>query len=569
MLGDEEARTDGERPDIDINYAGKISVFDNRLQAIIPPSFAAETVSLYKKAVNRLASLEQEGLSGLLRESLVGLEKESLRVNPQGGIAQTDHPYALGSPLTHPYITTDYSEALTEFITPPFADRVSPLRFLQESQTFVYNHLDGETLWATSMPCVVEGGKNIPIARYGDSNAGQMKTVYRRGLGHRYGRVMQVIAGVHFNYSLAEGFWPVYQALEGDDRPLQTFIADAYFAMLRNLQRFGWLIPYLFGASPAVCKSFLGGRPTNLQSFDENTYYSPFATSLRMGDIGYQNSKEQGTGVKACYDCLDAYVETLSRAIETPCPIYQAIGVKVDGRYEQLNANILQIENEYYSTVRPKQIPDGMEKPILALQRRGVRYLELRSLDVNAFHPLGIDEQQIYFLETIMLFSLLHESPAINVFEQREIDRNEGAAAHRGRDPELYLQRSGKEVRLREWAREICEAMRPVAELLDRGLEQPHYSDSLTRQVELVEDPNLTPSARMLAEMRERGESFFRFAQRKSLEHFEFFSRQNLSAERGDFFQQEAERSWLKQREIEASDKLSFDEFLTEYFAQH
>ena len=523
---------------------------------------------MYDKAVKRLARLTREGSGGLLRGSLIGLEKESLRVSPEGGIAQTSHPVALGAPLTHPYITTDYSEALTEFITPPSADHSEPLQFLQDAHKFVYQHLAGETLWATSMPCVVEGGKNIPIARYGNSNAGQMKSVYRRGLGHRYGRVMQVIAGVHFNYSVPVDFWPIFQEMEGDRRFLQDFIADSYFAMLRNLQRIGWLIPYLFGASPAVCKSFLGGRPTNLQSFDEFTYYSPYATSLRMGDIGYQNSKEQGTGIKACYDCLNAYVETLSQAINTPCPIYQAIGVKVDGRYEQLNANILQIENEYYSTVRPKQIPDGMEKPILALKRRGVRYLELRSLDVNAFHPLGIDEEQISFLEVFMLFCLVHDSQAINVFEQREIDRNEGAAAHRGRDPQLYLQRNGREIRLREWAREVCDAMLPVAELLDQGTGLEKYRKSLSRQFELIDDPEKTPSARMLAEMRANGESFFEFAKRKSLEYYDYFTEKSLSEETEAMFRQAADRSHAKQQEIEASDSISFDEFLVNYFAQ-
>ncbi|MEW8211129.1 MAG: glutamate--cysteine ligase, partial [Candidatus Thiodiazotropha taylori] len=343
--------------------------------------------------------LHQAGQLELLRGGLIGLEKEALRVSPQGCISSLPHPEVLGSPLTNRYITTDYSEALTEIITPPSTDRHEPLKFLFEAHRFVYQHLGDEILWSTSMPCVVEDDERIPIAEYGNSNAGMMKTVYRRGLGHRYGRVMQVIAGVHFNYSLPQDFWWVYQQLEGDKSDTQGFISDAYFGMLRNLQRLGWLVPYLFGASPAVCKSFLGGRPTSLESFDEYTYFSPYATSLRMGDIGYQNSKEQGTGIKACYDCLDAYVETLSRAIETPCPIYQAMGVKIDGRYEQLNANILQIENEYYSTVRPKQIPEMMEKPIHALQRRGVRYVELRSLDVNAFHPLGIADEQVYFIE--------------------------------------------------------------------------------------------------------------------------------------------------------------------------
>ena len=528
-----------------------------------------ETGSLYKSIEKRLSNLEQAGLAGLLKGGLIGLEKESLRVSPEGGIAQTDHPAALGSPLTHPYLTTDYSEALTEFITPPSTERNQPLEFLRDAHKFVYRHIDDELLWATSMPCVVEGGKKIPIARYGDSNAGQMKTVYRRGLGHRYGRVMQVIAGVHFNYSLPDALWPAYQAWLGDRQELQRFVAECYFGILRNLQRLGWLIPYLFGASPAVCKSFLGGRPTNLSSFDEYTFYYPYATSLRMGDIGYQNSKEQGTGIKACYDSLDAYVESLTRAIETPCPIYQAIGVKVNGRYEQLNANILQIENEYYSTVRPKQLPNGFEKPVLALKRRGVRYLELRSLDVNAFDPLGIAQDQIYFIEALMLFCLLIESPKINLFEQREIDRNEGAAAHRGRDPNLYLQRNGTEIALRDWAYEACDAMRPLCELLDRGETEPRYSRSLERQLARIRDPGLTASARMLSEMREHGESFFEFAQRKSRQHYETFVQEPLAVEREAFFTQLAQASWERQRDTEAADRVSFDQFLADYFTQH
>jgi glutamate--cysteine ligase len=233
-----------------------------------------------------------------------------------------------------------------------------------------------------------------------------------------------------------------------------------------------------------------------------------------------------------------------------------------------LNANLLQIENEYYSTVRPKQIPNGFEKPVLALKRRGVRYVELRSLDVNAFDPLGIAQEQIYFLEVFMLFCLLLESPPIGLFEQREIDRNEGAAAHRGRDPELYLQRHGVELPLREWAREACEAMRPLCEFFDQGVPEPRYSQSLERQLARISDPELTASARMLAEMRDQGESFFEFAQRKSREHYEYFVQQPLEQEQEAYFRQLAETSWQQQRAIEAADSLSFDDFLADYFAQ-
>jgi glutamate--cysteine ligase len=523
---------------------------------------------LYEFSEKRLLQLRQQGVAGLLRGGLIGIEKESLRVSPRGCISQKPHPVTLGSPLTHRYITTDYSEALTEIITPPSHDRHEPLRFLHGAHRFVYQHLEDEILWGASMPCVVEGDEQIPIAEYGRSNAGLMKSVYRRGLGHRYGRVMQVIAGVHFNYSLPMEFWEVYQTLQNDQRPTQEFISESYFGLLRNLQRLGWLIPYLFGASPAVCKSFLGGRPTNLESFDSSTYYEPYATSLRMGDIGYQNSKEEGTGIKACYDCLDAYVETLSRAIETPCPIYQAIGVKVDGRYEQLNANILQIENEYYSTVRPKQIPELMEKPVHALKRRGVRYVELRSLDVNPFHPLGIAEEQLYFVEALMLLCLLLESRPINVSEQKAIDWNELAAAHQGRDPALELKRESGRILLRDWGLELCDALMSVCELLDEELPEQPYKASLELQYRKLKDAEQTPSARMLREMRERGESFFDFAQRISKQHQHYFSQQGSVPEDLQLLEQEGGDSWRRQRDIEANDQIGFDQFLAEYFAQ-
>jgi glutamate--cysteine ligase len=517
----------------------------------------------------QLASrLAEAGLAPLLRLRRIGLEKECLRVNDEGKIAQTPHPASLGSPLTNPYITTDYSEALLELITPPCQSSGEALAFLRDVEHFVYTRLQDELLWATSMPCVIPGESGIPLAKYGDSNAGRMKTVYRRGLGYRYGRTMQVIAGVHFNYSFDESFWRALQQIEGDERPLQVYISSRYFDLLRNMLRIGWLIPYLFGASPAICKSFVDGVEGRLDSFDEFTFYAPHATSLRMGDIGYQNNKENENGIKANYDSLEKYVESLERAIEIPCPEYEKIGVKVDGKYRQLNANILQIENEYYSTVRPKQLLNGNEKPIHALQRDGVRYIELRSLDVNAFDPQGINEEQLRFLETLMLYCLFSSSPPISAIERREIDFNELETAHRGREPGLNLMRCGAATPLRDWAIEVCDAMLPYAELLDGEDAERPYSEALAQQRAAVINPDLTPSARMLAEMRENRESFFAFAQRKSQSHQHYFHALALAERQSEIFEAEAERSLQRQQQIEAADDVDFDTYLENYFAQ-
>jgi glutamate--cysteine ligase len=520
----------------------------------------------FERRLKALAQAAPEALRG----GRMGLEKETLRVGTCGAIAQTPHPPALGSALTHPWITTDYSEALLELITPPFGEPDDALHFLRELQAFVYPRLGDELMWATSMPCVVAGEEKIPVARYGDSNAGRMKTLYRIGLGHRYGRVMQVIAGVHFNYSLPEAFWPLFAEIEGriegDGRPLRAVSDDAYFGMIRNLQRLGWLVPYLFGASPAVCKSFFGGHPSAMPEFNENTYYEPYGTSLRMSDIGYQNRKEAETGVHVCYDGLDSYVASLREAIRTPSPIYQAIGVKVGDEWRQLNANILQIENEYYSTIRPKQVLDLMEKPSEALQGRGVRYVELRSLDVNAFDPLGVNEEQLRFLEAFLVYCLLTDSPSVSSGEREEIDANQLTAARRGRAPGVALRRDAVAVGLKEWACEVLDRMQGVCELLDRDVRNGPYAAALAAQRAKAEDPELTPSARMLREMSETEEGFHEFAWRMSQKHQRYFEKIRLDPARERELEIEAAESLERQREMEAADDVSFDDYLARYF---
>lgn len=508
-------------------------------------------------------ALDREVLQG----GRTGIEKESLRVSPAGTLAETPHPRAFGSALTHPHLTTDYSEAMLEFITDPHASVTAVLDQLQALHRFVHARLEDEMLWCTSMPCVLHGDDSIPIARYGESNPGMMKTVYRRGLGHRYGRPMQVISGVHFNFSFAPELWPALRALEGSDEPLQAYRSRRYMDLTRNLQRYGWLVPYLFGASPAVCKSFVGPVLHRLQEFNENTLYDPWATSLRLGDIGYTNKREHEVGIRADYNSLEGYIETLSCAISTPSPEWERIGVVVNGRWEQLNANILQIENEYYTTVRPKQPLQGLEKPVRALRLRGVDYVELRSVDVNAFDPLGINETQLRFLQAFMWYGLLKDSPPITDAEHAENDRNLIETAHHGRHPEFRLLRSGKEVPLRVWAAEILDEMQAVCALLDGGSDGP-WCQALAEQRALLATPEATPSARMLERMHADGMGFFHFAQARSREHHEYFCNLPPDSESEAILEAEARASLEAQARLEAEPQRPFGEFLQGYFAQ-
>ncbi|NNL99516.1 MAG: glutamate--cysteine ligase [Gammaproteobacteria bacterium] len=513
----------------------------------------------------RLRRLDLAGGAALLAGGMKGLEKESLRVTPDGSIATSDHPRALGSALTHPHITTDYSEALPELITPPFVDVRDTLNFMHDLHKFVYDNLDdGEMLWAASMPCAVSDDAAIRIAEYGSSNIGRMKHVYRVGLDYRYGRRMQAIAGVHFNYSLPQEFWPVYQDEEEDAGQLREFIDESCFALVRNFKRLAWLVLYLFGHSPAVCKSFLAGRTTRFKPLDPSTFHLPYATSLRMSDIGYKNKNQ--ASLEISYDDVDEYVESLVRAIETPYPEYEAIGIKDNGNYIQLNTNTLQIENEYYSLVRPKRTTHPGEKPTVALCRRGVEYIEVRALDLNFDTPIGVGEQQLRFLEAMLIYCMLEHSPSIDPEEQRGINYNELTVALRGREPGLELITRHGNRSLREWTAEILDTMAPICEYLDAGEQGQPYQAALSAQRAALDDQNRLASARMLRQIGESGLPFAKLAFQRSTEFQEYFDGESLRMKTAAEFQAMARQSLDEQAKLEANDSGSFEEYLEDYF---
>ncbi len=501
-----------------------------------------------------------------LGENLIGIEKEGLRVAKDGSIAQTPHPESFGSALTHPEITTDFSEALVEIVTRPTKGASNVIDELSKINHYINFHLgSNERFWPASMPCILRGKTNIPIAYYGESNLGKMKTVYRRGLANRYGSVMQAIAGIHFNYSFSLEFWDSYQKTITSESKLDSkrFISRHYMALTRNVLRYGWLVTYLFGASASVCKSFMQDyHDHKLEEFDDNTLYLPYATSLRMGDIGYQNSQEDNKGVKANYNSLRHYIYSLRAAMQTNCEDCEAIGLKKDGEYLQLNTNILQIANEYYSSVRPKPIINGSDRPLGALLNRGVGYIELRSLDVNPLIKDGIDEEQVQFLESFMLFCLLEDSQVISSSEINEIDLNSSLVAHRGREPGLKLMQKGKELNLKNWGESILNKIHECSALLSEA-----HQRSVKQISDRIINPDLTPSAQMLNEMKLQEQGFFEYTDQFSHKYQKIYKNMKIS----DGYFSELDRlrmlSKEKQLEIESDDQLDFDQFLEEYFS--
>lgn len=511
----------------------------------------------------RLALFAEDAYRPLLAKGLRGIERETLRVDQHGNLATTPHPAELGSALTNPQITTDYSESLLEFITPAEPDIATALTELDAIHRFTYSQLGDELLWSESMPCHLPDEDQIPIAWYGNSHIGMLKHVYRRGLALRYGRTMQCIAGIHYNYSLSEDLWRILQDVEQAPGSAMHFQSESYIALIRNFHRYSWLLMYLFGASPALSTHFLRGKQHNLDRLSDDTLYLPYATSLRMSDLGYQNNAQ--AGLVPPYNTLQEYMKSLSNAVRQPYAPYEAIGAKRDGEWVQINTNVLQIENEFYATIRPKRVIRTGERAIEALCARGVQYIEVRCMDVDPFEPLGISLQTSRFLDAFLLFCALSDSPQTDDAEGRRNVENFARTVKEGRRPGLMLEHGGREIELRTWGLELLDAIRATAALLDAQRGDETHAEALHAQRIKLHSPERTPSARVLAEIRHNGGSFERFALAQSEAHAADFRSRPPSQQELAFFNGLAQTSLEEQAKMEREQVGDFDQFITDY----
>lgn len=493
----------------------------------------------------RLRALPPAALEGMRR----GIEKESLRSLPGGELALTPHPAALGSALTNEHITTDFSESQLELITGVHADVESCLAELTRIHQFVYPAIGEELLWVGSMPCGLPADETIPIARYGSSNIGRAKSVYRMGLGHRYGRRMQTISGIHYNWSMP--------GLSNDD----------YFALIRNFRRHSFLLLYLFGASPALCSSFVEGREHRLEVFKGHTLHMPHGTSLRMGRLGYQSDAQATLAVS--YNSLESYGASLQDALTRPYPPYEALGIlNPGGEYNQLATTLLQIENEFYGTIRPKRVIRRGERPLHALRERGVEYVEVRCMDLDPFVPVGIAASTMRFLDVFLLHCLLADSAPDTPQEIAALGRNQHRTAERGREPGLLLLRGSTEVPLLQWGAEVVEQCAPIAAALDAVHGGHGHRDAVDAAAGALAQPQGLPSARVLSAMRDEHDgSYVRFVKAQSLKTRQLLTQQPLDDEARAQFERLAAESIDEQRRCEAADTEPFETYRQQYLA--
>ncbi len=498
--------------------------------------------------LDRFKELPAQRLQAIRR----GIEKESLRVLPNGHLALTPHPAALGSALTHPNITTDFSESQLELITGVHEGVDSCLDELTQIHQFVVQTLrdaGDEMLWVASMPCGLPADEAIPIGRYGTSNVGLAKSVYRTGLGHRYGRRMQTISGIHYNWSMPD------------------VTSDQYFALIRNFRRHSFLLLYLFGASPAVCSSFVAGRTHELQELRGQTMHLPHATSLRMGRLGYQSDAQAALAVS--YNSLASYGASLQDALTRPYPAYEAVGLRdAAGKYQQLSTSLLQIENEFYGTIRPKRVIRRGERPLHALRERGVEYVEVRCMDLDPFERIGIAAPTLRFLDVFLLHCLLADSPPDSPQEIAGLARNQQRVAARGREPGLLLERAGEQVALADWGAQVVAQCEPIAAALDRVHGGSAYRDGVAAALAALREPHSLPSARVLATLRnDFDSSYVRFVCAQSAQtHRALLALESTPALR-ERFAELARQSLAEQRATEAADTLPFEAYRQQYLA--
>nr|WP_315041785.1 glutamate--cysteine ligase [uncultured Moraxella sp.] len=505
--------------------------------------------------------LTTDTLTGMMR----GIEKEGLRMRPDGFIAGSFHPTKLGSKLTHPLITTDYSESLLELITEPQPSPKQALAMLRELHIVVQQSLENDELfWPLSMPCMLsDNDDDIKLADYGTSNVGKLKTLYRHGLGVRYGRRMQTIAGLHYNLSFGDNLFESWQKAIDDKQSLADFKNEKYLALIRNFKRLSSLVLYLLGASPSVCKCFLTGRAHHLQALNSSSYYLPYATSLRMGKLGYQNSVQDDLDIR--YNSLPEYIKGLRQAIHTPNASFKALGVDdKDGNPIQINDHILQIENEYYSPIRPKQVAKSGENPSDALANRGIAYIEFRAIDLDPYSDIGIRLSTACFMEILALYCLINASPDLLPDEEVLISQNQEKIVNEGRNRNLTIQTNSGEMLFSQWISQHLTAMLPLAELLDSVYGNNDYRNALTFMFGKAQNPDFTLSAQVLKDT-ERYGSTWKLGKALAEQHAILLKNQSLGCEKDEYYQKLAEKSVVEQSELEQQNTQSFYDYIQQY----
>ncbi len=432
-----------------------------------------------------------------------GLEKENLRVKEGGRLDQSDHPVSKSDPF-YDAIVKDFAVSQVEFVTKPMKTPGAALDEMKRLQDHFLETYDSH-LWPFSMPCHIDKEEDIRIAEFDDSEEGRAARGYREMLAQRHGKKMQLISGVHYNFSYSDDLVAMYQKLYMPDAlNMKQVKNNLYFHVARNLLRYKWLLIYLYGASPFVDASYKEDVTKELKSIEHccaccneaHTFYEDYGTSLRMSRYGYHNKLQEEMSIS--YNHLEEYIEHMRNGIDQ---------------------GILQKESEYYAPLRFKNSKGIKGSMLNALEADGVEYLELRLFDLNPYEVYGMTEEQMYLTHLFLVCSIIKSSPWISKEEMNQIYAN-------GQLVSLFGRKEGQEVFYRgdyhtipKLGSQILEDLREIASLLDRNDPNGPYLRAVKSAEEVLADPTMLISSKLTKELLTDGLSYIGQGIRHSIYH--------------------------------------------------
>ncbi|WP_067840953.1 glutamate--cysteine ligase [Amphibacillus sediminis] len=454
-----------------------------------------------------------------------GIERETQRIDQNGQIALTDHPKIFGDKIENSQITVDFAENQLEFVTKVHTKTDSLLDELDRIHNLANEGIGSELMWPLSMPPRLPDEKMIRIAQFDQSETGNEKEIYRRGLALRYGKPIQMISGIHYNFSLGTSLTKILSGNLSEGLSGQNAINALYMRLARNFMKHRWLLIYLFGASPIadssydeVLKKELSKIGANMEQFnEEKSMFHDYATSLRVSRFGY--STEITEQFPISYHDLSSYVKGMEQLLTTKHDRYVKLGTHINDHQVQLNTNVIQNESEFYAPIRLKRMGLNHETQTEALKRAGIQYVEVRLLDINPFEKLGINKQQLDFMHLFMLYCLLEDDQPLSNQALQLAKINHHLVAILGRLSRLKLYDShGKRILLQNLANQIFNKLADLARLIDND-RHGYYCQVVMNEKAKLYDQSLLYSELSIKEMNARHESFLDFGLRYAHEY--------------------------------------------------
>ncbi|WP_343183925.1 glutamate--cysteine ligase [Buchnera aphidicola (Ceratovacuna keduensis)] len=423
-----------------------------------------------------------------------GIERESIRIDENGNFSKKLHPKKLGSSLTHKWITTDFSENLIEFVSPKTKNINELKKFLKDIYIYTIKNLNKEMLWPLSIPPYYpKNEKIIKIAKYGNSIIGKKKELYRIGLKNRYGTYKNIISGIHYNFSFSSKFWKKYINKKKINK---NMISKGYMHIIRNYYRFGYFISYVFGASPYISKKIKTKNKIKINKYylkeKEDILFSKWSTSLRNSKFGNYNNIKKKINIK--FNSLSEYIKKVKKALNTKDKDFK----KIKNKKQQINDNIIQLENELYIQIRPKQNTKKNETQLNALEKRGIKYIEIRSLDINPFSNIGIKKYQIFFLDLFLIWCISKKSPYIKKCEMKKINKNWENICIKGKKPGQKIYINNKKKTFIKISLKILKKIKKIAKILDSNTNSKEYEKACNKVKKILKNKKLTYSSKIL-----------------------------------------------------------------------